>query len=156
VAKRDNDSAKMTDRVHLPPLEGGGLGQTAWAVTVIVALFLIAGFIAVWLFEQAKDLAVADRAFIPLQAIFIYFVVMRIVMAFQRCLRIGLTRKSALDEADETGWLFSRRGWPESAWRACIAKNRLTTSFRYRNNNISRIHQISFPAGLPQSAISSS
>ena len=121
----DNGSTHTTDTGHLSPLERG-LGQAAWAVAVIVALFLIAGFIVTWLFEHTNDQAVADRAFIPLQAIFICFAVMLIVMAFQRCLWIGLTQKTILDEAVEMGWLLGRLGLPESDWRDYILKNRLT------------------------------
>lgn len=71
----------MTDSAHLPPLEKG-LGQVAWVMAVVVALLLIAGFIATWLFEHSKDQALADRAFIPLQAIFICFTAMLVVLAF--------------------------------------------------------------------------
>jgi len=71
----DNDSTNMTVRAPLSLLEKG-LGQAAWVVAVVAALFLIAGFIATWLFEHSKDRALADRAFIPLQAIFICFTAM--------------------------------------------------------------------------------
>lgn len=80
----DNDSTKMTELAPLSPLEKG-LGQAAWVVAVVVALFLIAGFIATWLFEHSKEQTLADRALIPLQAIFICFTAVLIVMAFQRC-----------------------------------------------------------------------
>jgi len=122
---RGNDSTNMTDSVHLSPLEKG-LGQAVWVVAVIVVLFLIAGFIATWLFEHTKDQAVADRAFIPLQAIFICFTAMLIVMAFQRCFWIGLTKKTTLNEAVEIGWLLGRLGLLETDWRDYILKNRLT------------------------------
>jgi hypothetical protein len=89
----DNDSNNMTDRAHLSFLERG-LGQVAWAVAVVVALFLIAGLIATWLFEHSKEQALADRAFILLQAIFVCFTVMLVLMIFQRCFWIGLTKKT--------------------------------------------------------------
>jgi len=121
----DNDSTNMTVRAPLSPLEKG-LGQAAWVVAVVVALFLIAGFIATWLFEHSKDQALADRAFIPLQAIFICFTAMLVVMAFQRCFWIGLTKKTTLDEAIEMRWLFEQLGLPESDWRAYILNKHLT------------------------------
>ncbi|MDL2226524.1 hypothetical protein LJB86_02575 [Deltaproteobacteria bacterium OttesenSCG-928-M10] len=123
--KKGNDTTNVTDSVHLPPLEKG-LGQAAWVVAVVVALLLITGFIATWLFEHSKEQALADRAFIPLQAIFICFTAMLVVMAFQRCFWIGLTKKTVLGEAVEMGWLFGQLCLPESDWRAFIAKNRLT------------------------------
>ncbi|MDR1487948.1 MAG: hypothetical protein LBT62_08185 [Deltaproteobacteria bacterium] len=91
----DNDSTNMTVRVPLSPLEKG-LGQAAWVAAVVAAMFLIAGFIATWLFEHSKDQALADQAFIPLQAIFICFTAMLVVTAFQRCFWIGLTKKTTI------------------------------------------------------------
>ncbi|MDR1083901.1 MAG: hypothetical protein LBP22_03360 [Deltaproteobacteria bacterium] len=119
-----NDSTNMTYRASLSPLENG-FGQAAWAAAVVVALLLIVGCIAAWLFEHSKDQALADRTFIPLQAIFICFTAMLLVMAFQRCFWIGLTKKIILDEAVEMGWLFGQLGLPQSDWRVYILKNNL-------------------------------
>lgn len=123
--KANNDSTSVTESAYLPPLEKG-LGQAAWVVAVLVALLLIVGFIATWLFEHSKDQALADRAFIPLQAIFICFAAMLVVMAFQRCFWIGMTKKTTLNEAVEMGWLFGQLGLPESDWSSYILKSRLT------------------------------
>lgn len=121
----DNDSITMKDSAPLSPLERG-LGQAAWVAAVIVALFLIAGFIAIWLFEHSNDQTLADQAFVPLQAIFICFTAMLAVMAFQRCFWIGLTKRTILNEAVEMGWLLGRLGLSESDWRGYILKKRLT------------------------------
>lgn len=122
---RDNDPINMTNYVHLSPLEKG-LGQVLWAVAVVVALALIIGFIASWLFEHSRDLALVDKAFIPLQAVFICCTALLAITSFQHCTWIGLTKKTTLDHAVEMGWLFGQLGLAESDWRAYILKNRLT------------------------------